>query len=320
MKSRTLIVYGLAGDKLQRTSGRFPKLVVRFKFSQGLGVTVGIDTAAAQLILLARNYMELESKTALILGHQKNYIGPKVRREIAKHFGVSRADLSQEYADAFLRTSGIEKVDVLDISDYEGANVIHDLNVRIPGAMRKYPLVIDIGTLEHVFNINQGLENIKYLCEPDGLVLMMSPANNWLGHGFYQFSPELLFRAFDNSLGWDVKAMFIVKKSLSRTRWYEVQDPRKTRRRGNLYSNGPTYVAMIARKLRESETIMSLQQSDYVSAWDTPKLNRMGVLYLKLPRLVRMLLDVTLMALLAKYRGRLQRVKFKWGLGRLTIV
>ena len=280
---------------------------------------MGIDTAAAQLVLLANNYADFDPSRGLIFGHQKNYIGSILRRDIRSHLKASKEALALEYADGFFEVAGIPKLDVLDISDYEGANVIQDLNSRIPASLQKYSLVIDIGTLEHVFNIHQGLENIKNLCVPGGYVLMLSPANNWLGHGFYQFSPELLFRNFEESQGWEVKAMYLVRKNLFRVAWYAVPDPKVMERRGNLHSKGCTYVGVIARKRAERESEVPLQQSDYVRAWDGTPVSSLGALYLKLPKSLRMVLDVTLMAALTRYRGRLTRLRFHWENGHLIL-
>jgi hypothetical protein len=280
---------------------------------------MGIDTAAAQLILLARNYADFDSSRGLTFGHQKNYIGAMLKREIRTHLKASKEALALEYADGFFHAAGIPKLDVLDISDYEGANVIQDLNLKIPESLQKYSLVIDIGTLEHVFNVGQGLENLKSLCIPGGYVLMLSPANNWLGHGFYQFSPELFFRNFDDSQGWEVKAMYLVRKNLFRVAWYEVPDPKVKERRGNLHSIGATYVGVIARKREERDIAPPIQQSDYVTAWDSPSVSRVGAIYLRLPKSFRVILDVTLMAAVVRYRGRLIRRRFKWENDRLVL-
>ena len=280
---------------------------------------MGIDTAAAQLVLLARNFSDLDASQGLIFGHQKNYIGPKLRRELGKNLHMSRQSLTQEYADDFFKAAGIGNLDVLDISEYQGATVIQDLNLKIPPTMQKYSLVIDIGTLEHVFNINQGLENIKDFCVPGGFVLMLSPANNWLGHGFYQLSPELLFRNFDESLGWEVKAMYLVRKNLFRVAWYEIIDPKVKERRGNLHAKGPTYVGVIAKKREAKTEAPPPQQSDYVAVWDGPQVSRAGALYLRLPKSLRLILDITLMAALRRYRSKLTRRHFHWRDDQLTL-
>jgi hypothetical protein len=235
-------------------------------------VFTGIDTAAAQLILLARNHVDFNPSRGLIFGHQKNYIGPILKRDIRNHLKATKAALALEYTDGFFSAAGIPKLDVLDISDYEGANVIQDLNL----------------------NINQGLEKIKSLCLPGGYVLTLSPANNWLGHGFCQFSPELLFRNCDETQGWEVKAMYIVRKSLVRAAWYEFPDPKVKERRGNLHSRGLTCVGVIARKRMEKDSIDPVQQSDYELAWDASNIGRLGSIHSGLLYFLRLILAVNL--------------------------
>ena len=80
----------------------------------------------------------------------------------------------------------------LDISAYEGAEFVWDLNNPIPNHLKHvFGTVIDSGSLEHVFNVGEALMNMNRLTKPDGRIIHFTPANNYLEHGFYQFSPTL---------------------------------------------------------------------------------------------------------------------------------
>ncbi len=80
----------------------------------------------------------------------------------------------------------------LDVSDYEGAEYVWDLNEKIPDHWaHTFHTVIDSGSLEHVFNISQALVNMNLLTAKEGRIIHITPANNYLEHGFYQFSPTL---------------------------------------------------------------------------------------------------------------------------------
>ncbi|WP_324749101.1 hypothetical protein SH591_10675 [Sphingomonas sp. LY54] len=84
------------------------------------------------------------------------------------------------------------RIETLDVSDYEDADHIHDLNRPIPDALKdRFGLVIDGGTMEHVFDVAQVLRNIKALVREGGRVIHMNPMNNWAEHGYYQISPTL---------------------------------------------------------------------------------------------------------------------------------
>ena len=93
-------------------------------------------------------------------------------------------------------------VDSLDNSNFEGANIICDMNNELKNINKQYDTIIDIGTSEHIFNINQNLINISRLCKKGGRIIHCLPANNQCGHGFWQFSPEIFFSLYDESNGY----------------------------------------------------------------------------------------------------------------------
>ena len=50
-------------------------------------------------------------------------------------------------------SSEIKNVDVLDVSAYEGANKLHDINYPIPNELRhKYDFIFDSSVLDNLFN------------------------------------------------------------------------------------------------------------------------------------------------------------------------
>lgn len=90
------------------------------------------------------------------------------------------------------RSLGADDVDSLDISDFEGANIIHDMNLAIPNHLKKkYSLVYDSGSMEHCFDIKQFLFNANAMLKKGGLIYHRNPLNNSINHGFYSFSPCL---------------------------------------------------------------------------------------------------------------------------------
>lgn len=98
---------------------------------------------------------------------------------------------------AFFRALGFDAVHSLDVSKYEGADIVGDLNDpalcdKVEG---RYDLIYDSGTIEHVFDITTALRSIDRLLKPGGAVVHATPANGFLDHGFWQVSPDL-FRFF----------------------------------------------------------------------------------------------------------------------------
>ena len=283
---------------------------------------MGIDNVAAKMLLLLRNEQGIDLQKTIILGRQHNYLGPLLRRKIHAEFGLSKNSLPLDsvYADELLQILGVVKPDILDVSNYESANVIHDMNKPIPQElMEKYSTVIDIGTSEHVYNISQSLENLKSLCAPRGYVLMISPANNWLGHGFYQFSPELFFRAFGTPSGFEIRNLFLVKLRPFGSIWYELNDPKIMGRRGTIFTKRRCYVAVIATKVSRSTSQSQPQQSDYESAWAAPSISKLGNIYLNMPWVLRRLIELTMIPIKNRLNNKMKPVRFQWAEGRLLL-
>lgn len=280
-------------------------------------IILGIDNNAARMLLLVCNIPNIDLQNVLTLGHQKNYITPRLQRCISRELGVPRASLSNDYSDGFMNAIGVKNLQTLDISGYENATILHDLNAPIPDSLRnQFSLVVDIGTSEHVYNVTQSLENLRNLCKDQGHVLVVSPANNWLGHGFYQFSPELFFRAFDREYGFEIHSLYLIKKRTFGESWYALNDPKNVGRRGTIFTNKRCYIAVIASKSVSVTIVGSPQQSDYVSAWEGQEVSKLGSVYLRMPQFFRGILDRTVINIRMRIRNKLTPIRFRWHRGK----
>jgi hypothetical protein len=107
-----------------------------------------------------------------------------------------RGTWREKYAsdEAVFRLLGLSDVHALDCSGYEGADIVWDLNKPVPPSLHeRFALIVDGGTLEHVFDVRQSLASVVSMLRSGGRVVHISPANNFTNHGFYQFSPTLFF-------------------------------------------------------------------------------------------------------------------------------
>lgn len=57
----------------------------------------------------------------------------------------------------------------------------------------QFPLVINHGTAEHVFNIANVFKVMHDACEVGGLMIHESPFTGWTSHGFYCLQPTLFY-------------------------------------------------------------------------------------------------------------------------------
>lgn len=83
-----------------------------------------------------------------------------------------------------------ENIFSLDFSDYENPNFNHDMNLLVPETLcNKFDFILDGGTMEHIFNVKQFMENVHLMLKPNGIVYHANPCH-LLNHGFYNFNYE----------------------------------------------------------------------------------------------------------------------------------
>jgi hypothetical protein len=141
------------------------------------------------------------------------------------------------------------------------------MNRPLPTELKAaYTMVYDGGSLEHVFAFPQAIQNCMEMLSVGGHFLGISPANNYAGHGFYQFSPELYFRIFTRDNGFQLEKLVVFPRD--GRRWYAVSDPAIVGRRVTLTNSQPTLMAVLAKKINAAPAFARLpQQSDYSAKW-----------------------------------------------------
>jgi hypothetical protein len=193
-----------------------------------------------------------------------------------------------EFADEMFREAlKFEGVTSIDFSSYEGAGVIQDIGAELRSDLiGQFDLAVDGGTLEHVFNYPAAVGNLMRLIRLGGAVYTQNPCNGLAGHGFYQFSPELLYRVFSERNGFEIQFVRIaIARNLSVEKTtnhpvYEVIDPAKYRARVSLTCKDPAILMGLAVKRSNAEPFSEpVLQSDYLEKWSDaapPALNWKG--------------------------------------------
>ena len=132
--------------------------------------------------------------------------------------------------------------------------------------MGQYSTVIDAGTLEHIYNIPQAFMNCSSLCKPGGQILHILPANNFCGHGFWQFSPELFFSLYSVENGYIETEVFLADVT-NIDKWYKVKKPINGQR-VNVHSSNRLHVLVRAVLATDDYSHKNIQQSDYEFKWE----------------------------------------------------
>ena len=238
---------------------------------------MGLDVNGTQCVLYAKTLGVDFARTATI-GRQGLHLRSSVFRDNLVKFGFSFSEAiidrifakNNGYADEFFRSLGAKEVHSFDNSNYEGATYVHDLNNEIPGQHKnQYSVVLDGGSLEHIFNFPQAIKNCMEMAQVGGHFLGITPANKFVGHGFYQFSPELFYSIFTPENGYEMVQLIAFENDPD-AEWFSVKSPISVRRRVVLANSKPVYLLVIAQRVEMVEPFRSMpQQSDYVPLWNS---------------------------------------------------
>jgi hypothetical protein len=98
-----------------------------------------------------------------------------------------------------------------------------------------------------------------------GQIIHALPANNFCGHGFWQFSPELFFSLYNTENGYTDTEVFLADLN-DISKWVKVSAP-KNGDRVNFYSSNPAYVLVRTLTTRVISDFHNVQQSDYIKSW-----------------------------------------------------
>ena len=243
---------------------------------------MAIDSETARLFLAAKK-AGISFGRLLMLGRQNVLMRPSETEAVFAEYGMkpdqrlltNEAFVKPPFAEPFFESLGATSCEAMDFSPYEGAQILHDLNEPLPPEHHeKFDLVFDGGTLEHVFNFPQAILSAMQLIKPGGWYAGFTCGNNWFGHGFYQFSAEVYYRALGRANGFSKCAVFAVPEGLG-LKWYLITDPERLHTRTNLINSLRTPLLVLAKKTGPTPSKLKLQQSDYAPYWEknAPVLN-----------------------------------------------
>lgn len=91
-------------------------------------------------------------------------------------------DLAKIFWATFLQPKSLTAIDL------HGADQALKLDLNQPLELpQSYDVILNLGTLEHVFNAPQALKTVHDHIRPGGLMIHGMPLSGWVDHGFYNF-------------------------------------------------------------------------------------------------------------------------------------
>jgi hypothetical protein len=232
---------------------------------------LGIDANTCKWILEGWK-RGVSFQRTLTLGRQFCYLDWGSLQAILEEYSITPDDelrsVANGWADPLFRRLGAQQIEFLDISPYEGATILHDMSLPVPDSLHgRFDVVLDAGTLEHIFNFPTSISNCVRMLSEGGVFLGATPANNWCGHGFYQFSPDLFYRFFSKQNGCTVERLVICGTTAG-AEWRDIPDALESGKALWVISNEPTNCLVRARKVAQSMSDLEFpQQGDYQLLW-----------------------------------------------------
>jgi len=244
---------------------------------------MGIAKGAYRLLLDEKKKGVLKGDSILQLGRQCVLFDAKTLYKYAAKHDVSLDPVELcpsfdtyyrqlGYIDdiTLFKALGFKHVHSLDFSDFEGADIVWDLNQPIPEKYwGRFDLIYDGGTAEHVFNFPQVLKNIHLLLKPGGIIIHASPSNNHVDHGFYMYSPQVYFEYYDVNR-YQIVTSQVIEYSPQRKRpWsiYAYQPGALEQLSYGNFGKKMLLIHLIAKKVANSTSGVIPQQGGYVRAW-----------------------------------------------------
>lgn len=148
------------------------------------------------ILLIGKSTVTLSIQDINKIYIENNLTAPKYEqvdkstRHCSDEFVVDDKELIQKLSPL------IENIDILDVSQYEGANIIADMNIPVPEHLhRQYDFIYDSSVMDNVFSPASFICNIANMLAPGGRVMMLNVASFYPG-AFTSVHPEWIYSFF----------------------------------------------------------------------------------------------------------------------------
>jgi len=170
---------------------------------------LAIVRAAAKLIMSRATTYQYRGP-ALSLGEPDVYLTYDEVPTLRTPRRVAKQPFNWIGAADFFRAIGIQEVTTVDIpGSHYAPDIVHDLNQPLPRHLTDcFNLVLDPGTLEHVFDVRAALENIAVAVRQGGSVIHFVPVYSYNG-GYYSLNPEVLIDFYSQN-GFEEPEAFLI--------------------------------------------------------------------------------------------------------------
>jgi SAM-dependent methyltransferase len=183
---------------------------------------MGLTTPVAELIAHEAAFRPLRGDFA-VLGKQTTYLTERTLNWLLEKYGLSRPidlkiDIDTTTAavakgggtypgpagqplrlisdTTFCRALGADRFFAVDVSDYEGADIVCDMSLPIPKELHsRFDVIYDGSSLDNIFNPAEALMNMSRMLRPGGRLIIAEHGSMFCGP-YTCFSPGWFFDFF----------------------------------------------------------------------------------------------------------------------------
>ncbi len=119
-------------------------------------------------------------------------INPNFNPDKAQKDATTRARNEDSIDDReFFQLFGDIDYQTMDVSSYENASIIHDLNQPIDKSLEgQFDFIVDGGTFDHLFDIKTAFANVVRLLKTGGRIFQWNAASNYANSGYVSFGAD----------------------------------------------------------------------------------------------------------------------------------
>lgn len=164
---------------------------------------MGLPVPVAEAIVAEHCYKKIEGDV-LFVGRQTIHLDETSLKLLLAKYGLSvpagftyEFDTETRGADGqrlitdrcFMRSIGVGKVNFLDVTDYEGADIVHDLGYPVPDSLlNRYDFIYNGGCFDNMFSPGAAVVNLSKMLRSGGRVVCFESASSW-NSPYLMYSP-----------------------------------------------------------------------------------------------------------------------------------
>jgi len=166
--------------------------------------------------------------------------------------------------ETFFGLLGVSDLHSMDVSAYEGADFIHDLNDPVPETLHeRFDFIIDGGSFDHLINLEAAFGSVMKMLKPGGRILQWNGASNHTGAAYVSPGPDLFFDYYVLNKFVDCKVYIGEIDALDQSSMWDLYQFDGTTEIGHFLSERILTVIVLAEKGSKSTTDQRPIQSYY---------------------------------------------------------